>query len=430
MIEVEKSININLINKERIYMIKYSSFVLATLLAFTGCGGGGSNSGSSSGGSGVSDSNLVINEVLAENNSTNTDPDLGLYGDWIELKNISSTAFDLGGYGLSDSTKKVKWTFPNGTTIGANGLVLVWADDYNVTAHPNPTALHTNFKLKSNSDKVVLYDKTGTMLQTLDLKDHKVSQSDISIARTSDGEYILSSNPTPNSENNLNAVTVSQTPHFDKKEGVYQDSVIVTITAGNGAKIYYTKDGTTPTVNSTEYTGALTFTANKTTLKAIAKETATNKLISKEKSKTYVVTKATDRDVVINEIFSDNNSSSSDTTKNTDWVELHNVTGASINLGTYKLSDKKQISATHPGMSLSGTIGANAYKVINIDKTTSGFALSAKGDSIVLYKDSSIIDFEDFGKLKGVSYSRQGGIWDNNFTKTTNMTPGSVNQAQ
>ena len=414
-------------------MIKYSSFILATLftLTFGGCGGGGGSSDNNNGNGGGGDVKVVINEVLPDNNSTITDPDQGLYSDWIELKNISSSAVDLGGYGLSDSKKKIKWKFPAGTRLTPNGLLLVWADDLNTTAHPNPTALHASFKLKANDDNVVLYDPSGAIIASLKLKDYYQGskQPDVSVARTATGEYILSQHPTPGQDNNSQAGIVSEKPHFDKKEGVYQDSVTVTITAGNGAKIYYTTDGTTPTLNSTLYTAPLTFTANKTTLKAIAKEPGSNKLVSDVKTKTYVVTSAAERDVVINEIFADNNSSAA-APYNSDWVELHNVTGNTIDLSAYQLSDKKNLQNGNAFKTLSGTIAANGYKVVTINKTTDGFALSDSGDSVVLYKNNKIIDFEDFGKLKGVSLSREGGIWDNNFTKTTTMTPGQPNAQQ
>jgi hypothetical protein len=419
-------------------MIKYSSFVLGVLLAFSGCGGGGGSSTSGDSSSGGSSSlGVVINEVLADNNSTNVDPDLGLYSDWIELKNLNSTTVNLSGYGLSDSAKKVKWKFPDGTEIGANGLLLVWADDFNVTAHPNPTALHATFKLKSNDDKVVLHDPKGEIIASLDLKDYKITKPDVSIARNANGDYILSTTPTPGSENNSDAVTVSKTPDFSLKEGVYKSNPLnITITAENGATVCYTTDGAKPAETTSGTTTCQTapvtvsLTQNKTTLKAIAKEPGNNKLVSKEKSKTYVIVPENERDVIINEIFSDNNKSATNQYKKYDWVELYNTTNADISLTNYKLSDKKKLSADNPVKALTGTIAANSYKVFTIDKTVDGFALSDSGDSAVLYKGTIIIDFKDFGKLKGVSLSRQGGAWDNNFTKTTTQTPGAQNAQQ
>ena len=58
-----------------------------------------------------------------------------------------------------------------------------------------------------------------------------------------------------------NAPTISGATSFE-------ESVTVTITAQDGATIYYTTDGSNPTTNSEQYTEALTFTET-TTLKAI-----------------------------------------------------------------------------------------------------------------------------------------------------------------
>ena len=60
------------------------------------------------------------------------------------------------------------------------------------------------------------------------------------------------------------------TPTFLPDGGVYTSPQNVTIsTETDGATIYYTKDGTTPTASSTEYTGAINVNAT-TTIKAIA----------------------------------------------------------------------------------------------------------------------------------------------------------------
>src|SRR5882762_1408427 len=60
------------------------------------------------------------------------------------------------------------------------------------------------------------------------------------------------------------------TPTFSPGGGTYPGSVTVTISdATNGATIYYTTDGSTPTTSSAVYSSALTFTQT-TTLKAMA----------------------------------------------------------------------------------------------------------------------------------------------------------------
>lgn len=61
-----------------------------------------------------------------------------------------------------------------------------------------------------------------------------------------------------------------ESPTVDNPGGDYNDDVTVTLTASQGATIYYTTDGTTPTaLTGTEYTGPIVISTS-TTLKAIA----------------------------------------------------------------------------------------------------------------------------------------------------------------
>lgn len=93
---------------------------------------------------------VLINEILASNNQFGYDAN-GESDDWIELYNTKSTGVDLSGLYLSDlSTNLGKWPFPAGTTIPANGRIIVWCDN-----DIEQTGLHTNFKLSSLGDNVI-----------------------------------------------------------------------------------------------------------------------------------------------------------------------------------------------------------------------------------------------------------------------------------
>ncbi len=101
--------------------------------------------------------NIVINELMPVNITTVTDQD-GEYDDWIELYNLANVDIDLSGYFLSDSKKDLlKWKIPQGTSIGANGYVIVWADK-----DTTQTGLHANFKLSSLGEEVLLTRPDGT----------------------------------------------------------------------------------------------------------------------------------------------------------------------------------------------------------------------------------------------------------------------------
>ena len=99
------------------------------------------------------DGDVLINEVLASNSQYGYDSN-GESDDWIELYNTKSTGIDLSGLYLTDlSTDLGKWPFPVGTSIPANGRIIVWCDN-DITQ----LGLHTNFKLSSLGDNVIFSD--------------------------------------------------------------------------------------------------------------------------------------------------------------------------------------------------------------------------------------------------------------------------------
>ena len=83
------------------------------------------------------------------------------------------------------------------------------------------------------------------------------------------------------------------TPEFSVDSGAVNSGTEVTITcATDGAKIYYTTDGTDPTASSTEYTAAISVTAA-VTLKAIAVKSGMNDSAVASASYLIIPTKAT-----------------------------------------------------------------------------------------------------------------------------------------
>ena len=78
---------------------------------------------------------------------------------------------------------------------------------------------------------------------------------------------------------------VPAAPTFSPAGGTYTSAQNVTITAVDGATIYYTTDGDTPTTSSTQYTGAISI-ASTTTLKAIAVKDGVSSTVT---SATYTI---------------------------------------------------------------------------------------------------------------------------------------------
>ena len=114
---------------------------------------------------------IVINEFLASNVTDNPEMyDFDDYTDWIELRNLGSTARNLEGYFITDDLHNpLKWKIPDGTLIEAGGYLVIWADDFD----ENPGKLytrpywpwsefttqhyHTNFKLSKSGEQLGLF---------------------------------------------------------------------------------------------------------------------------------------------------------------------------------------------------------------------------------------------------------------------------------
>jgi hypothetical protein len=102
-------------------------------------------------------SDVVINEIIAKNNSTGTDEE-GKYEDWIELYNTTDEVIDISGFYLSDkpNSDPYRYKLPSGTNIAANDYLIVFMD-----ADTLDEGLHANFKLNADGETVSLSNSDG-----------------------------------------------------------------------------------------------------------------------------------------------------------------------------------------------------------------------------------------------------------------------------
>jgi len=198
-----------------------------------------------------------INEIMADNLNTITDPDKGKNGDWIELYNSGSASQDLSGYSLSDDIENLgKWKFPEGSKIAGNDFLLVWADNDN-------TGYHTNFRLSKGGEIVILSD---TGLAVVDSITFIEQIEDVSYGRLNDGgsEWAYFSKPSPGTSNSSGSTElVAAPPAFSMKSGFYEgNQTLELIAQSEDASIYYTLDGSIPTQSSSKFQNQIIF--NKT----------------------------------------------------------------------------------------------------------------------------------------------------------------------
>ena len=115
---------------------------------------------------------IVINELMPKNSQYGSDQD-GEFDDWIELYNLSNEDLDISGFYLSDSKKDVtKWKFPQGTIIGKNGFLIVWAD-----GDTTQVGLHTNYKLSAAGENVVLLSPEQELINLVEYPETLIEQS-------------------------------------------------------------------------------------------------------------------------------------------------------------------------------------------------------------------------------------------------------------
>ena len=196
----------------------------------------------------ASSQSITINEIVGSNSIINQDED-GSYQDWVEIRNNGGSSVNLDGFGLSDDpTLPFKWTFP-AVSINAGQYLLIWCSDKDRTAVGSP--LHTNFKLSSAGETILLTNNGGV---TLDSVTTPALLQNISYGRTPNGTgaFMFFNVVTPASANGTIAYTEALSPPtFSQDSAVLTTAFNLTLsTTVPGATILYTLDGSEPKLSN------------------------------------------------------------------------------------------------------------------------------------------------------------------------------------
>lgn len=198
---------------------------------------------------------IKLSEAMTVNTSTIADED-GQYSNWIEITNGRDSPVNIKDYGLSDDENSPsKWKFPD-ITLKPDQYMVIFAsgkDRYN----PGKGTVHTNFKLNSSGELIVLSDSSGKIIDELNCGK---LYAGISCGRLPDGktERVIFKTPTPSSPNNVPTYGgVTSEPEFSNKGGFYIEPIHITLKGEASTIIRYTMDGSEPTAQSQVYSSPI-----------------------------------------------------------------------------------------------------------------------------------------------------------------------------
>lgn len=201
---------------------------------------------------------LIINEVMPANLGEVLDPSCN-YGGWIELYNPGTTAVSLSGMTLIDHKGHThKLTAKHGS-VPAKGFKNLWFGHYGSDTAPNGspasygTARYANqidFKLDCDGGTITL-TKSGKEQASLT---YPAAISRCSWARTTDGGETWSHCAAPTAEkSNAGAPFATErlaAPEPNHAGGKLLGTTSIAVTIPAGARLYYTTDGSVPTMAS------------------------------------------------------------------------------------------------------------------------------------------------------------------------------------
>jgi hypothetical protein len=183
------------------------------------------------------------------------------FHDWVELKNTTPNPVALGGWTLTDSrSAPTKWTFPAGTSIPANGFLVVCCSGNNITTPAALGRLHTNFSLASSGEYLGLRNAAGAAVSEVQAIPDQDYFHTWGIDSTASA-YRFHNVATPGAENSQSsgANSWASEVEFSHETGYYNAGINITLsTLTPGASIRYTTDGSEPTLtNGLNYTAPI-----------------------------------------------------------------------------------------------------------------------------------------------------------------------------
>ena len=194
---------------------------------------------------------LAIWEVVVENTVINYLDQVGT-SDWVELRNISNAAVNLGDYCLSDDEDDYGLYHLPSQTLQPGELMLI-----RCSKEPDGgrAPLCSAFALDAGEEQLYLSNRDGTLVDYVSLRNIPAGGS--YGRRVGSSGWYYFTEPTPLHANQGGWRRVSTAPEAAEPDGVFDGVRAVTVMLDGPGVIYYTLDGTIPTVNSERYSSPL-----------------------------------------------------------------------------------------------------------------------------------------------------------------------------
>ncbi len=192
---------------------------------------------------------IYISEFVAASQTHLAAAD-GQFYDWIELHNPAPQQQSLDQLFLSDDIENpLKWALP-AIAIPANSYLVVFASNLDTVTRQGQ--LHTNFKLSSEADVLLLTRQIDGIPIVIDQIEYPQQFSNVAFVRTaSDDVFGYQAEPSPERQNRVGVAPELLQVSFSHPHGLYDEPFILTLESPlPTADIIYTLDGSWPTLEN------------------------------------------------------------------------------------------------------------------------------------------------------------------------------------
>lgn len=137
-----------------------------------------------------------FSEIMTANHAAFDHPDYGTV-DWVEIYNPTDRDIDLSGYGFTNEIKRsFRYRFPEGTVIKPGEYLLLYCTGGTEQSDNDPYC--TGFNLSANGEDLFLINPNNVEADEVRVP---MLEADTSYARNGDGNFAVSTVPTPGEAN-------------------------------------------------------------------------------------------------------------------------------------------------------------------------------------------------------------------------------------